>query len=134
MESFPKKAVNYYFQALCLFCGSWLRPCFLAPETFYKKAVLKNFVILTGKHLCWNLFLIKLQAWRHLFWRKSTNSCFCYEGFFMRVSDKLFNVKRNECVSHWKFLFINTRFLLFYLLSESRWLTEVVFLISFPMF
>ena len=26
------------------------------PEVFYKKAVLKNFSILTGKHLCWSLF------------------------------------------------------------------------------
>ena len=26
--------------------------------------VLKNFVIFTGKHLCWSLFLIKLQALR----------------------------------------------------------------------
>ena len=29
---------------------------------FYKKAVLKNFSIFTGKHLCWSLFSIKLQA------------------------------------------------------------------------
>ena len=27
-----------------------------------KKAVLKNFVISTGKQLCWSLFMIKLQA------------------------------------------------------------------------
>ena len=27
-----------------------------------KKDVLKNFAHFTGKHLCWNLFLIKLQA------------------------------------------------------------------------
>ena len=26
------------------------------PEVFYKKAVLTNFAIFTGKHLCWNLF------------------------------------------------------------------------------
>ena len=26
------------------------------PEVFYKKAVLKNFSILTGRHLCWSLF------------------------------------------------------------------------------
>ena len=26
--------------------------------------VLKNFAIFTGKHLCWSLFLIKLQAFR----------------------------------------------------------------------
>ena len=29
-----------------------------------KKAVLKNFTIFTGKHLCWSLFLIKLPAFR----------------------------------------------------------------------
>ena len=34
------------------------------PEVFYKKAVLKNFSILTGKHLCWSLFLIKLWSFR----------------------------------------------------------------------
>ena len=31
------------------------------PEVFYK-AVLKNTAIFTRKHLCWTLFLIKLQA------------------------------------------------------------------------
>ena len=34
------------------------------PEVFCKKVALKNFAIFTGKHLCWNLFLIKLQAFR----------------------------------------------------------------------
>ena len=29
----------------------------------YKKAVLKNFAISTGKHLCWSLFLTKLLAY-----------------------------------------------------------------------
>ena len=33
-------------------------------ELFYKKTVLKNFAIFTGKHLCWSSFLIKLQAFR----------------------------------------------------------------------
>ena len=28
------------------------------PEVFYKKAILENFAILTGKHLCWSFFLI----------------------------------------------------------------------------
>ena len=28
--------------------------------------VLKNFVIFTGKHLCWSLFLIKLQAYKFI--------------------------------------------------------------------
>ena len=31
-------------------------------EVFNKEAVLKNLVMLTGKYLCWRLFLIKLQA------------------------------------------------------------------------
>ena len=29
-----------------------------------KKAALKNFAVVKGKHLCWSLFLIKLQAFR----------------------------------------------------------------------
>ena len=32
---------------------------------FYKKAVIKNFAMLTGKELCWSLFLVKLQQ-KHL--------------------------------------------------------------------
>ena len=29
---------------------------------FFKIGVLKNFALFTGRHLCWSLFLIKLQA------------------------------------------------------------------------
>ena len=47
-------------------------------EVFYKKGLLKDFVNFVGKHMCWSLFLMKflIKAW-HLFWRKSTNDCFC---------------------------------------------------------
>ena len=31
-------------------------------QMFFKIDVLKNFANFTGKHLCWSLFLIKLQA------------------------------------------------------------------------
>ena len=31
---------------------------------FFKIGILKNFAIITGKHLCWSFFLIKLQTWR----------------------------------------------------------------------
>ena len=34
---------------------------------FFKIVVLKNFANFTGKHLCWSLFLIKLQAHRQVF-------------------------------------------------------------------
>ena len=30
---------------------------------FFKIGVIKNFVIFRGKHLCWSLFLIKLQSY-----------------------------------------------------------------------
>ena len=34
------------------------------PEVFCKKGALKNFANLTGKKLCWSLFLIKFPALR----------------------------------------------------------------------
>ena len=33
----------------------------LSPAVFYKKTVLKNFAVFTGKHLCWILFSIKVE-------------------------------------------------------------------------
>ena len=75
---------------------SWLQ-CVeqINPKTFrsshlrcsIKEAVLKNFAIFTGKHMFWNLFLIKLEAWRCFpvnttkflrtpFWRTTVNGCF----------------------------------------------------------
>ena len=29
------------------------------PEVFHKEAILKNFAVFTGKHLCWSFFFIK---------------------------------------------------------------------------
>ena len=34
---------------------------------FFKVTVLKNVAVLSRKHLCWNLLLIKLQSWRPVF-------------------------------------------------------------------
>ena len=31
---------------------------------FFKIGALKNFAYFTGRHLCWSLFLIKLQAFQ----------------------------------------------------------------------
>ena len=33
-------------------------------QIFFKIGVLENFTNFTGKHLCWSLFLIKLQVWK----------------------------------------------------------------------
>ena len=67
------------------------------PEVFHKKAILKHFVIFTGKRLCWGLFFNKVTGhqtcifikkrlqhvflWilgnllEHLFWRTFANGC-----------------------------------------------------------
>ena len=39
-----------------------------------KKAILKYFAIFTEKHLCWSLFIIKLQAFRPATLLKSDSS------------------------------------------------------------
>ena len=41
--------------------NGWLRSS--RSQMFFKKGVLKNFANITEKHLCWSLFLIKLQSW-----------------------------------------------------------------------
>ena len=41
---------------------------------FFKIGVLKIFVNFTGKHLCWNFFLIKLQALRPATLLKNTST------------------------------------------------------------
>ena len=50
----------------------WMTGCYTATcifqkqlsQAFYKKSVLKNVAIYIGKHVCWSLFLIKLQPLR----------------------------------------------------------------------
>ena len=42
------------------------------PEVIYKKLFLKKFKVCTGKHLCWSLFLIMLQACN--FTKKDSNA------------------------------------------------------------
>ena len=37
-----------------------------------KKVVLNNFVIFTGKQLCWSIFLIKLQAFKNICFQECT--------------------------------------------------------------
>ena len=61
-------------------------------QTFFKIDVLKNFAIFTGKHLCWILSLIKLQAFKLLLKRDSNTDVFLWilqnfwEQLFYRTS------------------------------------------------
>ena len=59
------------------------------PEAFCKKGALKNFANFTGKHLCWSLFSIKLQARRPAtFLKRASNT-----GGFPEKFLKLFRKK-----------------------------------------
>ena len=49
-------------------CPSWIG---------LKKAVLKNFAKLTGKHLCWDHFFIKLHARKPFLKKDSSTGAFC---------------------------------------------------------
>ena len=56
---------------------------------FFKTGVLKNFAIFTGKHLCWNHFLIKLQDWRPVFVFKKRLQHRCFSVItakFLRIA------------------------------------------------
>ena len=66
-----KLSVYVFIDLHCLLPEATIR-----VELFYKKGALKDFVNFIGKHLCWSLFSITLQAW-HPFWRTSANDCFC---------------------------------------------------------
>ena len=56
-------------------------------ELFCKKFALKNFANFTGRHLCWSLFFIKLQAWGPAIFFKKT------PGVFPLKFPKLFQKK-----------------------------------------
>ena len=68
-----------YFDAFSILLSPYL-PMVIKFESIYqkcsiKKAGPKNFVIFTGKHLCWSRFLIKLQAFRSFaFWIAQNNA------------------------------------------------------------
>ena len=58
---------------------------------FYKKGVLKNLANFIGKHLCWSLFLIKLQSWRSGILSKRDSNTFL---------GNLLNFKKTYFVEH----------------------------------
>ena len=45
-------------------------------QIFFKTAVLENFAISTGKHLCWSLFLIKLLVFSYPYCKVFKNTFF----------------------------------------------------------
>ena len=79
-------------------------------QMFFKKAALKNFVIFTGKHLCWNLFLTKLQVFRCFpvniatflraaFWWNTSSGCFCRCSVLHCLSKKALLIILQLCIA-----------------------------------
>ena len=65
---------------------------------FFKIGVFKNLALFPGKHLCWSLFLIKLQAFQGCnFIKKRLNTCFPVSAKFLR---KLFS-QNTSCGCFW---------------------------------
>ena len=59
-----------------------------------KKGVLKDFANFKGKHLCWSLFLIKLQAFRPATLLKGDS----YIEIFCEISEIFKNTYFEECL------------------------------------
>ena len=53
---------QYRSSCLPLFCSCFKKMRSTRKQVFFEISVHKNFAISRGKHLCWSLFLIKLQA------------------------------------------------------------------------
>ena len=74
------------------------------PEVFCKKGLLKNLTKFTGKHFCWSIFLIKLQAFKLnvnnrptiLLKKRPPKGCYC-------TTDRLLlnRVKVSHVRFHW---------------------------------
>ena len=54
------------------------------------KKVLKKSVKFTGKHLCWSLFLIKLQAW----WEKKLQHRWILRNFYEHL---FYRIRLDDC-------------------------------------
>ena len=59
-----------------------------------KKGVLKDFANFKGKHLCWSLFLIKLQAFRPATLLKEDSNI----EIFCEISEIFKNTYFEECL------------------------------------
>ena len=85
-------------------------------QVFYKKTVLKNFTIITEKHLCWSLFLNKsagLQSWniikkwfQHRCFPVNTGLWHFQESLFLKISQStIFNRQSTTMKNIFKRLF-----------------------------
>ena len=56
---------------------------------FVKNGVLKNLAYLAGKHLFWNVFLVKLHTWRLASLKRESNTdAFCFKEHLQMTAAK----------------------------------------------
>ena len=94
-QFFLMRKLQNIYKNTCTFMFLWWNQK-QPSEMFYKKAVLRNFAIFTGKHLCWSLFLIKLQAFRPDSKRDSNTGVFL--GILRNFEEHLQTIANRWCV------------------------------------
>ena len=111
-----------------------------------KEAVLKNFAIFTGKHVCCSFFFIEFQAYRTVIFpvniakylKTSANSCFCTNQygislalrrtFFTFTQQRLLKIRTwNIAIKHDKIPFSCTLFCWF---SDKKWWSLTLYIIN----
>ena len=72
-----KKCLLYFLLLLMSFAHV-AKPSNSCSQIFFKTAVLKNFLMYTGKYLCWSRILIKFRYWRPAFLFKKSLQHRCF--------------------------------------------------------
>ena len=72
------------------------------PQMFFKTLVLKIFAVFTGKHLCWSLFLIKLQAFKHRCFPVNISKCLRTALFIGHLWRLLLNFYLLNCICSYR--------------------------------
>ena len=96
------------------------------PEVFCKNDVLENFANFLGKHLCWSLFSIKLQAFISvtLLKRDFNTGVFCW--ILRKFKERLFWwTSVNDCfyVFPIRYLYVTTSYI--FLVNQCWWLIQI---------
>ena len=131
-----QKQLTNVLQNSCLRCSR--------SQMFFKIGVLKNFVIFTGKYLCWSLFLIKLTPKtpkRHFFYEtppepaQKLGNLGNLGNFFPRFLNQSFGFLLQGKIENWKIKKLGITFPRFPTFPSFRFPTfSFFFLIFFPFF
>ena len=72
------------------------------PQMFFKTRALKSFAVFTGKDLCWSLFLIKLQVFKHRCFPVNISKCLWTALFIEHLWRLLLNFHLLNCMCSYR--------------------------------